>query len=82
MDVRRRDDHPAHVAVGSLGGVVGGVLSGRLTRRIAGTRRLLSVAAGILPLADGGLFQLSRSVTGAEAIDAISGLERLFNASK
>jgi tetratricopeptide (TPR) repeat protein len=42
----------------------------------------LSVAAGILPLADGGLFQLSRSVTGAEAIDAITELERLFNASK
>jgi tetratricopeptide (TPR) repeat protein len=42
----------------------------------------LSVAAGILPLADAGLFQLSRSVTGAEAIDAITGLERLFNASK
>ena len=30
----------------------------------------LSVAAGILPLADGGLFQLSRPVSGAEAIDA------------
>ena len=42
----------------------------------------LSVAAGILPLADGGLFQLSRPVSGAEAIDAISRIERLYSASK
>ena len=42
----------------------------------------LSVAAGILPLADGGLFQLSRPVSGAEAIDAITRIERLYSASK
>lgn len=42
----------------------------------------ISVSAGILPLADGGLFQLSRSVSGKEAIDAVSRLETLFNASK
>jgi len=42
----------------------------------------LSVAAGIIPLADGGLFQLSRPVSGAEAVDAISRIERLYSASK
>jgi tetratricopeptide (TPR) repeat protein len=42
----------------------------------------LSVAAGILPLADGGLFQLSQPVSGAEAIDAITRIERLFNSTK
>jgi tetratricopeptide (TPR) repeat protein len=42
----------------------------------------LSVAAGIIPLLDGGSFQLSRSVSGAEAIDAISRIERLYNTSK
>jgi len=42
----------------------------------------LSVAAGILPLADGGLFQLSRAVSGAEAIDAVTRIERLFITSK
>jgi tetratricopeptide (TPR) repeat protein len=42
----------------------------------------LSVAAGILPLADGGVFQLSRPVSGAEAIDAVSRIERLYNNSK
>ncbi|MSO56897.1 MAG: tetratricopeptide repeat protein [Acidobacteria bacterium] len=42
----------------------------------------LSVTAGILPLADGGLFQLSRSVSGAEAIEAITRIERLFNSAK
>jgi hypothetical protein len=42
----------------------------------------LSVAAGVLPLADGGLFQLSRPVSGAEAIDAISRIERLYSASQ
>jgi tetratricopeptide (TPR) repeat protein len=42
----------------------------------------LSVAAGIIPLADGGLFQLSRPVSGAEAIDAISRIERLYTASQ
>jgi tetratricopeptide (TPR) repeat protein len=42
----------------------------------------LSVAAGILPLADGGVFQLSRPVSGAEAIDAVSRIERLYNTSK
>jgi len=38
----------------------------------------LSVAAGILPLADGSQFQLSRPVSGAEAIDAVSRIERLY----
>jgi tetratricopeptide (TPR) repeat protein len=42
----------------------------------------LSVAAGILSLADGGIFQLSREVSGAEAIDAVSRIERLYNSSK
>ncbi len=42
----------------------------------------LSVAAGILPLADGGLFQLSRPVSGAEAIDAVTRIERLYSSSK
>jgi tetratricopeptide (TPR) repeat protein len=42
----------------------------------------LSVAAGIIPLVDGGSFQLSRSVSGAEAIDAISRIERLYTTSK
>ena len=42
----------------------------------------LSVAAGILPLADGGVFQLSRPVSGAEAIDAITRIERLYNSTK
>ncbi len=42
----------------------------------------LSVAAGVLPLAENGSFQLPRAVTGAEAIDAVTKLERLFNSSK
>ena len=42
----------------------------------------LSVAAGIIPLVDGGSFQLSRPVSGAEAIDAITRIERLLTASK
>lgn len=42
----------------------------------------LAVAAGIIPLFDGGSFQLSRPVSGAEAIDAISRIERLYSASK
>jgi tetratricopeptide (TPR) repeat protein len=42
----------------------------------------LSVAAGIIPLVDGGSFQLSRPVSGAEAIDAVSRVERLYTASK
>ena len=42
----------------------------------------LSVAAGIIPLVDGGSFQLSRPVTGAEAIDAIDRIERLHSASR
>jgi tetratricopeptide (TPR) repeat protein len=42
----------------------------------------LSVAAGILPLAEGGLFQLTRPVSGAEAIDAIGRVERIHNTSK
>jgi tetratricopeptide (TPR) repeat protein len=37
----------------------------------------LSVAAGILSLNDRGMFELSRPVTGAEAIDAISRIQRL-----
>lgn len=41
----------------------------------------LSVAAGIIPLADGGAFQLSRPVNGAEAVDAIDRLERLISVS-
>jgi tetratricopeptide (TPR) repeat protein len=42
----------------------------------------LSVAAGVIPLADDGSFQLSRLVTGAEAIDAINRIERLLTTSK
>ena len=42
----------------------------------------LSVAAGIIPLVDGGSFQLSRPVSGAEAIDAISRVERLYATSQ
>jgi hypothetical protein len=42
----------------------------------------LSVAAGILPLAEGGLFQLSRPVSGVEAIETIARVERLFNTSQ
>ncbi len=42
----------------------------------------LSVAAGVLTLADGGTFQLSRPVTGAEAIDAVSRVERLDTTSR
>lgn len=42
----------------------------------------LAVSAGILPLSDGGMFQLSRAVSGAEAVDAVTRLERLYNASK
>jgi tetratricopeptide (TPR) repeat protein len=38
----------------------------------------LAASAGILPLAEGGLFQLSRPVTGAEAIDAVTRIERLY----
>ncbi len=39
----------------------------------------LSVAAGILPLTEAGSFELARPVSGAEAIDAISRLERLHS---
>jgi hypothetical protein len=42
----------------------------------------LSVAAGVLPLVENGSFQLSRPVTGAEAIDAVTRLDRLFNSAK
>ena len=42
----------------------------------------LSVAAGILPLVDGGAFQLSREVSGAEAIDVVTRIERLYHTSK
>jgi hypothetical protein len=42
----------------------------------------LSVAAGIIPLVDGGSFQLSRPVSGAEAIEAIARVERLLTSAK
>ena len=42
----------------------------------------LSVAAGIIPLLDDGSFQLTRPVSGAEAIDAITRIERLLTTSK
>ena len=42
----------------------------------------LSVVAGILPLTESGAFQLSRAVSGAEAIDAITRIERLYNSTK
>ena len=42
----------------------------------------LSVAAGIIPLVDGGSFQLTRPVSGAEAIDVITRVERLSSTSK
>lgn len=42
----------------------------------------LSVAAGILPLAEGGVFQLSKDVSGAEAIDAITRIERFHNSTQ
>jgi len=42
----------------------------------------LSVAAGIIPLANDQAFQLSRLVSGAEAIDAIGRIERLLTTSK
>jgi tetratricopeptide (TPR) repeat protein len=42
----------------------------------------LAVSSGILPLADGELFQLTRPVSGAEAIDAVTKLERLYNSAK
>jgi len=42
----------------------------------------LSVAAGVLPLLDGGLFQLSRPVSGAEAIDAVTRIERLVDSAR
>lgn len=42
----------------------------------------LAVAAGVLPLLEGGTFQLSRQVSGTEAIDALGRLERLFNTGR
>ncbi len=39
----------------------------------------LSVSAGILPLAAGELFELTRPVSGTEAIDAIDHLARLYD---
>lgn len=42
----------------------------------------LAVAAGVLPLLEGGTFQLSRQVSGTEAIDAVGQLERLFNTGR
>jgi hypothetical protein len=40
------------------------------------------VSAGILPLVDGGQFELSRQVSGQEAIDAVAALERLYASSR
>ena len=42
----------------------------------------LAVAAGVIPLVDGGSFQLSRPVSGAEAIEAITRIERLLTTAK
>jgi tetratricopeptide (TPR) repeat protein len=42
----------------------------------------LSVAAGILTLTPDGLFQLSRPVTGAEALDAVARIEQLYRSTK
>jgi tetratricopeptide (TPR) repeat protein len=42
----------------------------------------LGVSSGVLPLAEGGLFELSRSVSGAEAIDAVTKLEQLDHSAK
>ncbi len=42
----------------------------------------LSVAAGILPLAPAGAFQLARLVSGAEAVDAVTRLERLDSTTR
>jgi tetratricopeptide (TPR) repeat protein len=42
----------------------------------------LAVSAGVLPLGDGGVFQLSRAVSGAEAIDAVTKLEHLYSSTK
>ena len=42
----------------------------------------LAVAAGIIPLLDGGSFQLTRPVSGTEALDAITRIERLSTASR
>jgi tetratricopeptide (TPR) repeat protein len=40
-----------------------------------------SVSSGILPLSDDGTFQLSRPVSGAEAVAAVDRLEKLLNRS-
>jgi hypothetical protein len=40
-----------------------------------------SVSSGVLPLYDDGTFQLSRPVTGAEAVAAVDRLEKLLNRS-
>jgi tetratricopeptide (TPR) repeat protein len=42
----------------------------------------LSVAAGILSLAEGGMFELARPISGAEAIDAVAKLQHLLDGSK
>ena len=42
----------------------------------------LAVSSGVLTLADGGVFQLSRPISGAEAIDAITRLERVYTSAK
>lgn len=42
----------------------------------------LAVASGVMPLLDGGTFRLTRPVSGAEAIEVIERLERLFGLSR
>jgi Flp pilus assembly protein TadD len=42
----------------------------------------LSVVAGVLPLTDVGSFQLSRPVSGAEAIEAVTRIEKIYNSAK
>jgi Tfp pilus assembly protein PilF len=42
----------------------------------------LSVVAGVLPLTESGSFQLSRPVSGAEAIEAVTRIERIYNSAK
>jgi tetratricopeptide (TPR) repeat protein len=42
----------------------------------------LSVAAGVLSLTDAGSFEMSRPVTGAEAIEAITRIERLHSSTR
>jgi tetratricopeptide (TPR) repeat protein len=42
----------------------------------------LAVSSGVLSLGADGTFQLSRAVSGAEAIDAVTTLERLYNSAR